>query len=256
MTRLTFAQLGVEIHPDRSSLGSAAAARAAAVLRAALADQNSARLIVASAPSQTELIAHLAAAPLIDWSRVTLFHMDEYVGLPADHPASFRAWQWRHLLSKIKPAAFHGIQGDHPDPAAESDRYAQLLRAAPIDLVCLGIGENGHIAFNDPPVADFHDPLYVKRVALDEACRLQQVHDGCFANLAAVPREAITLTCPALFAGAALVCAVPGPRKAAAVRATLLGPLAPSCPARLLRPHPNAVLYLDRASAAHLLASV
>ena len=252
MITLSADKLRVEVHPDRSALGAAAALRAAHLLRAALARHHQARLIVASAPSQTELIAHLAAAPDLDWSRITVFHMDEYVGLPAAHPASFRSWQAHHLLAKVKPAAFHGISGDHPNPDAACAHYADLLRAAPIDLICLGIGENGHIAFNDPPVADFHDPLTIKRVALDLACRQQQVHDGCFPDLASVPREALTLTCPTLFSGAALVCAVPGPRKAAAVRATLRGPLATTCPASLLRQHPSATLYLDRDSAADL----
>lgn len=252
MIPLTFEKLRVEIHPDRAALGAAAALRAAALLRAALARQNHARFVVASAPSQTELIAHLAAAPDLDWSRIAIFHLDEYIGLPPSHPASFRAWQHLHLLSKIKPAAFHGIQGDHPNPAAACARYADLLAAAPIDLICLGIGENGHLAFNDPHAAHFQDPLPVKCVALDEACRRQQVQDRCFPDLASVPLQAITLTCPTLYSGAALLCAVPGPRKAPAVRAALLGPLAPTCPASLLRQHPNAVLYLDPESAADL----
>ncbi len=255
MKTLTADSLSVEIHPDRTAMGTAAAARAAALLRAALVSKGAARIIVASAPSQTELIAALAAAPDLDWSLITIFHMDEYTGLPAGHPASFRAWQEQHLLTHIRPAAFHGIRGEHPDPAAEAARYSALLKEAPIDLVCLGIGENGHIAFNDPPVADFNDLLTVKLVDLDPACRAQQVNDGCFPDLASVPRQALTLTCPTLFSGKSLVCVVPGERKAEAVRATLNDPVSPACPATILRRHPDAVLYLDAASASGLAES-
>ncbi len=249
MKSLQADQLPIEIHPDRAAMGVAAAERAASVLRAAIAAKGAARIIVASAPSQDELLAGLTAAPGIDWSAVTVFHMDEYVGLPAGHPATFRAYQESHLLAKVKPAAFHGIRGESADPEAECERYSALLAEAPIDLVCMGIGENGHIAFNDPPVADFHDPKLVKVVELDDACRQQQVNDGCFPDFASVPTHAITLTCPALMSGRALVCVVPGPRKAAAVRATVQDPITTACPATILRRHPDAVLYLDSASA-------
>jgi glucosamine-6-phosphate deaminase len=249
-------RLQVHIFPDRAAMGMAAANRAAEILRLAIRERGSARAIVASAPSQDELIEGLAAAPGIDWSRVTLFHMDEYVGLPAAHPASFRHYQQQHLLARITPAVFHGIHGESTDPAAECARYSALLAAAPVDLVCLGIGENGHIAFNDPPVADFADPHFVKVVTLDEVCRQQQVNDGCFSNIEAVPRQAITLTCPALMAGRALVCAVPGPRKAAAVAAALDGEISTSCPASLLRRHTNAELFADAAAAVNIHVNV
>lgn len=232
-------------------MGRAAAAAAANALNEAIAANGEARVILASAPSQNELLQHLLAAP-IDWSRVTIFHMDEYVGLGADHPASFRSYQQQHVLSRIKPRAFHGIRGEAPDAEAECRRYAALLAEAPIDVVCLGVGENGHLAFNDPPVADFADPVLVKVVELDEVCRQQQVNDGCFPTLDAVPRHAITLTIPALLGGRELFCVVPGPRKAAAVRATLRGSIDTSCPASILRRHPRARLYLDTASAAEL----
>lgn len=247
---MTVDLLTIEIHPDRAAMGAAAALRAAALLRSAIARQGHARLIVASAPSQAELIAALTAAPDMDWSLITVFHMDEYVGLPAGHPATFRAWQEEHLLSKITPAVFHGIRGESSDIAAEASRYTALLQEAPIDLVCMGIGENGHIAFNDPPVADFGDPLMVKLVELDAACRQQQVHDGCFSGLDGVPTHALTLTCPALMSGRSIVCVVPGPRKAAAVAASLQDPITSACPATILRRHSDAVLYLDTASAA------
>ena len=230
-------------------MGKAAADAAAQVLREAVERQGHARIIVASAPSQDELIAGLAAAPGIDWSRVTIFHMDEYVGLPASHTASFRRYQQQHLLSEVRPAAFHGIRGEATDLAAECVRYTALLAAAPIDLVCLGIGENGHIAFNDPAVADFDDPHTVKVVELDAACRQQQVNDGCFPGFDIVPSQAITLTCPTLLSGRVLVCVVPGSRKAAAVRNTLRAPIGTACPATILRRHGCATLYLDIESA-------
>jgi len=245
-------QLEIEIHPNRAAMGHAAAVHAADVLRHALRQRGAARIIVASAPSQNELVAGLAKAEDIDWSKVTIFHMDEYVGLPSDHPATFRAYQKQHLLAAITPAAFHGIRGEASDPGAECVRYATLLAEAPIDHVCMGIGENGHIAFNDPPVADFKDPRLVKVVELDDACRQQQVNDGCFPDFDSVPTHAISLTCPALMSAGAAVCVVPGPRKAEAVRATLEGPISTACPASILRQHPNAVLYLDRDSASKL----
>lgn len=247
-------RLRVQVHPDRAAMGAAAAAHAAAVLRARMARRGTARIIVASAPSQNEVIANLAAAPGLDWARVVIFHMDEYVGLPAEHPASFRRYQQEHLLTKVRPAAFQGICGEAVDAAAECRRYAAQLQAAPIDVVCLGVGENGHIAFNDPPVADFRDPQAVKVVTLDAACRQQQVNDGCFPDLDSVPRQAITLTCPTLMSGGVLVCVVPGPRKAGAIRDMLGGPISTACPASILRRHPNATLYLDADSAALLPA--
>lgn len=249
---MTVDRLNIEIHPDRASMGRAAAERAAAILRGALARQSRARIIVASAPSQQELIASLTAAPDLDWSRITVFHMDEYVGLPAGHPATFRAWQQINLLSQVQPAAFHGIRGESADLEAEIQRYTALLEQASIDLVCMGIGENGHIAFNDPPVADFNDPFLIKPVELDDACRQQQVNDACFPDFASVPTHALTLTCPALMSGRAIVCVVPGPRKAAAVKTTLEGPVSTACPATVLRQHPDAVLYLDADSARSL----
>jgi glucosamine-6-phosphate deaminase len=243
--------LQVTIAEDRAVLGKLAANDAAGKLNAAISARGSARVILASAPSQNELLANLFTFG-VDWPRITIFHMDEYVGLPADHPATFRAYQREHVLSQIKPAAFHGIRGEAANLAEECERYSALLREAPIDLVCLGIGENGHLAFNDPPVADFNDPAWVKPVELDRLCRQQQVHDGCFPSLDAVPLTALTLTIPALLSARAIVGAVPGARKATAVRDTLTGAISTACPASILRKHSNAVLYLDRESAALL----
>ena len=244
-----FDRLQVWVHPDRAKAGAAAAREAAEVIRNAIARQGAARVILACAPSQTEMLAALVTLP-VEWSRVTVFHMDEYAGLGADHAASFRRYLHGHLLAHVRPAAFHGLAGEAAEARAECRRYAGLLAAAPVDLVCLGIGENGHLAFNDPPAADFADPEPVRVVGLADACRQQQVNDGCFASLEQVPRQALTLTIPALLAGRRLVVTVPGSRKAPAVRATLHGPVSADCPASILRTHPAASLHLDPAAAA------
>ncbi len=249
-------RLAVEIHPDRAALGRAAGQAVAAHLRALLAKQGGARVIFACAPSQDEFLAALIAASRsaelgFDWSRVTAFHMDDYVGFAADHPQSFRRYLRAHLLDHVAVGAFHPLSAERP-PAVACAAYAALLAAAPIDLICLGIGENGHLAFNDPPVADFDDPALVKVVALDEACRRQQVNDGCFPALPDVPTQALTLTLPVFRDAHRLSVHVPGPRKAAAVRATLRDPRSTACPATLLRDHPDATLYVDEAAAAEL----
>jgi glucosamine-6-phosphate deaminase len=251
MTKLHADALHVQVFPTRADMGRAAGEHAAKAIRAAIGARGSARVILASAPSQDETLATLVGAPL-DWSRVTIFHMDEYLGLPADHPQTFRAYQRTKVLSRIQPAAFHGIAGESRDPGAECARYTALLRDAPIDVCCLGIGENGHLAFNDPPVADFADPAWVKVVELDLPCRQQQVNDACFPTLQAVPTHALTLTIPALMSALTLVCTVPGPRKAAAVRATIQDLITTACPATILRRHDDATLYLDTASAAEI----
>lgn len=250
----SFDLLQVHVHADRAAAGVAAAREAAEAIRGAIAMRGAARVILACAPSQSEMLAALRAQ-VVEWPRVTVFHMDEYVGLPATHPASFRHYLREHLLRHVTVAAFHPLAGEAADHAAEVRRYAALLAEAPIDLVCLGIGENGHLAFNDPPVADFSDPAVVKVVTLDEACRRQQVHDLCFATPDLVPREALTLTIPALLSARRVVGTVPGPRKAAAVQAALTGPVSTACPASILRTHRSATLHLDRAAAAGLAAS-
>lgn len=245
-------RLRVQVYADRAAMGAVAGMAVAAALRERLARQPRARIIFAAAPSQREMLATLGAASGIDWRRVTAFHMDEYLDLPDDAPQRFGQFLRDHLFARVEPGAVHylaarPIAGDD-DVAATTEcaRYAALLRSAPIDIVCLGIGENGHLAFNDPPVADFADRALVKPVTLDAACRQQQVNDGCFATLAAVPRRALTLTIPALTAGAQLFCTVPGPAKRAAIRRTLAGPIATDCPASILRRHPDCTLYTDR----------
>jgi glucosamine-6-phosphate deaminase len=195
------------------------------------------------------LLDPLICGVRVDWSKVTAFHMDEYVGLRGDQPESFRHYLSQHLLQHAPIGRFWPLPAEEPDLDAVCARYAQLLTAKPIDIIFLGIGENGHIAFNDPPVADFDDLALVKRVELDEVCRRQQVNDGCFASLEDVPREALTLTVPIFRQAKRLSIHVPGARKAAAVGAALRNPISPACPASILRLHPHAVLYVDREAA-------
>jgi glucosamine-6-phosphate deaminase len=243
--------LNVRRFLDRDQMGKAAASDVAAELRSRLANQPAVRMVFAAAPSQQELLDALVGEPDIDWSRVTAFHMDDYVGLPADAPQRFANWLRDALFDRLPFGAVHLIDADAEPEKAASD-YAALLAERPIDLVCLGIGVNGHIAFNDPPVADFDDPLAVKVVELDEVCRQQQVDDGCFPSFAAVPTEAITLTVPRLLAADRMFCVVPGPAKAPAVRRTIHDEISTACPATALRTHPACVLYLDAESASEL----
>jgi glucosamine-6-phosphate deaminase len=235
---------------SRAEMDAASGAMAAHAIAAAVERQGGARIILASAPSQSGFLQELLTHG-VPWEKVTVFHMDEYVGLEATHPASFRRYQSDHVLSRVQPAAFHGICGESGDPIAETHRYAALLAAAPIDVVCAGIGENGHLAFNDPP-ADLNDPQRVKIVTLDEPCRRQQVHDGCFEHIEAVPSKAITLTVPALLACGELFVIVPGPRKAEAVKNTLTLPVSGACPATALRTHQRASLFIDADSSSLL----
>lgn len=244
--------LCVRVFDTRQEMGAVAAREAADTLRAVLAAKASVSVVFAAAPSQNEFLAALCEAPGIDWSRVHAFHMDEYIGLPADAPQLFARFLKERLFDRLPFGRVSLLDGTAVDPHAECVRYAALLAADPPDIVCLGIGENGHIAFNDPPDARFEDPQAVRIVMLDETCRSQQVHDGCFATLAQVPTHAITLTVPALVEASALFCMVPAATKAAAVRATLEGPVTEGVPATILRRHPAAVLYLDRDSASQL----
>lgn len=255
LTRFRADHLAVEIHADRHLLGYHAAQAAGRLLREIISHKGEARVIFACAPSQNEFLAALTDTSVtgpICWQLVTAFHMDEYVGLAEKHPQNFRAYLHQHLLSRVKIGKFHPIAGDHPNPSEVCANYSALLQEGPIDLICLGIGENGHIAFNDPPVADFQDHVLMKQVGLDDACRRQQVNDGCFASLEEVPRYALTLTLPVFSDALRLSVHVPGPRKAAAVKATLEGPISTVCPASMLRLHREATLYLDRESAARL----
>lgn len=234
----------VEVHPNRKTLGEAAAAAVGSFVVQRLEQKEKLRMVFASAPSQNEFIDGLVQQPAVDWSRIEVFHMDEYIGLPEDAPQRFSRYLVDRLFDQVKPATVHLIDSTN-DVEQECRRYAELLEQGPIDVVCLGIGENGHIAFNDPDVSDFEDPYLVKRVQLDEMCRQQQVNDGCFDSLDAVPTSAITLTIPALFSGEALFCMVPGQTKRQAVTDTLTGPISEACPASILRRHAHCTLYLD-----------
>jgi glucosamine-6-phosphate deaminase len=255
--------LAVEIHSDRISLGIAAGKAAAERIKELLNKQKTVRMIFAAAPSQNEFLDSLCAAQGIDWSKVEAFHMDDYPGLSNDAPQRFSSYLKEHLFNRVPFGQVHYLIGPH-SPLVNKDvagnivnqacaDYAKLLAAQPIDIVCMGIGENGHIAFNDPSVADFNDPELVKLVKLDETCRMQQVHDGCFPTLAAVPTHALTLTIPALMSAHWVYCMVPGKTKQQGVKNTLeLSEPTTKCPATILRQHQQARLYLDQDAAMQL----
>ncbi len=222
-----------------------AAVEAADAIRAAIADRGEANVMLATGNSQLAFLVELIQLPDIAWDRVRAFHMDEYVGLAASHSASFRRYMRERVAAHLPIMEFHYIEGDAPDADAEAARYAALLREHPLDLTCAGIGENGHLAFNDPPVADFDDPLDVKVVALEDESRRQQVGEGHFATIADVPTHAITVTIPALLLAERVLVIVPEVRKARAVREALYGPISTACPASILRRQENAMLFLD-----------
>ncbi len=244
--------LAVQVYARLDDMASAAAHDVAEHICETLSRQGQAAVILASAASQEKFLEVLTSLAGIDWARVTLFHMDEYLGIRADHPASFRRFLRERVEDKVRPKVFHYVQGDTPLPLEECARYSALLRAQPIDLCVLGIGENGHVAFNDPPVANFQDPHVMKIVQLDTACRQQQVGEGAFPTLDAVPQYAFSLTVPALCAAGKMVCVVPEKRKAQAVHNALRGPVSPNCPASILRRQPHCTLFLDADSASLL----
>jgi glucosamine-6-phosphate deaminase len=244
--------LEVFVYENRALAGRAAAQGIVQAILSRQRAHGSANVIFAAAPSQDEFLAGLVAADEIDWTRVVAFHMDEYLGLDADHAASFRRYLQEHLfrLVGLGPDRLRLIPGEQVErPLQTCLAYEDLLRANPTDIVCAGIGENGHLAFNDPPVADFLDPVLVKVVRLDAPCRNQQLNDGCFDGLEDIPTHAYTLTIPALLSAPVVSVVVPGPRKANAVLTTLRGPISEACPATALRRHAGARLYLDRESA-------
>jgi glucosamine-6-phosphate deaminase len=242
----------VHIFESRESLGMAAALEAASVINSAVKEKGHARVMAATGNSQLDVIAALTRVKDIPWDRVEVFHMDEYVGLSETHPASFRYWIKTRLADQVHPGQVHYFAGDAPDLDAEIDRYARLVSAGPLDLAFVGFGENGHIAFNDPHVADFDDPLIFKRVTLDDASRQQQAGEGHFTDAASVPKEAVTVTCPVLFHAAAWVSCVPELRKAEAVKRAFEGPISTACPASIVRKHSNAHVFLDKDSASLL----
>jgi glucosamine-6-phosphate deaminase len=250
--RLKFDQLAVEIHPTRGAAGQAAAHAAAEALAGLHQSQSGIAVIFATGASQIETLAALTSIEGVPWRKITGFHMDEYIGLPVDHPASFRRYMREKLTDRVHLKQFHEINGNALDPYRTAAAYAEQLRAAGPQLCLLGIGENGHLAFNDPPVADFSDSLDAKVVELDRKCREQQAAEGWFADPADVPESAITLTIPALMRVPRLIVSVPGIRKAAIVRHALHDPISTACPATVLRTHPDATVLLDDESASEL----
>jgi glucosamine-6-phosphate deaminase len=238
--------LKVEIYPDRMTLGAAAAQ----AIRPAF--DNARAAMFAAAPSQSETLAALVETEGIDWAGMHAYHLDEYEGASAGSPHSFRRFLMEHLFSKVPVGRFEGLRGEAEDLEAECARYAALLAADAPGIALLGIGENGHLAFNDPPAARFDDPEAVRVVQLTEACRVQQVHDKTFDTLEDVPKAALSVTIPRIMQVPALFVMVPGVRKAQAVRDALTGAITEACPASVLRRHPNAILFLDRDSASLL----
>jgi len=240
------------IFQNRSALGQAAGVYAEQLLVDLLAEKENVQVVFAAAPSQDEKLDYLAKSTQVDWQRVTAYHMDEYIGLPAGSEQSFGSYLRRQIFERVAFRDVHYLDGN-AEAKSECQRYAALLAEAPIDVVLMGVGENGHIAFNDPPVANFDDPLAVKVVELDQACRQQQVNDGCFAAIDDVPKHALTLTIPTLMSASHLVCTVPGSTKAEAVKNMFFGPLTTFCPASALRKHPSCHCFFDVESAVGLL---
>lgn len=238
-------QLRVNVFSSRSEMAQTSAREVAERLRELLAQQEKVSVIFASAPSQADFLEFLVAENGIDWKRINAFHMDEYVGLPQSDSHSFGYFLQKAVFEHVPIEQIAYIRGDAEDIDAECARYSSLLRAQPIDIVLMGIGENGHIAFNDPPVADFQDQALVKLVTLDPVCRMQQVNDKCFPTLEDVPKTAITLTVPMLMSAKNAYCMVPTVAKANAVKATLCGEISEACPASILRRHSGANLYLE-----------
>src|SRR5215212_2975499 len=240
----------IQIEPDRKAMSAAAAAHGAEVLRDAIARRGAARLVAATGASQLEFLAALTSLPGIDWPRVELFHLDEYVGIREDHPASFRRYLRENLIDRTGISKYHFLDAER-DVDSVRTRVGQELAREEVDVMFAGIGENGHLAFNDPP-ADFvtTEPYIV--VKLDEACRRQQVGEGWFAKLEDVPETAISMSIQQILKARELLIVVPDARKAAAVKATLEGSIGPEVPASILRTHPNVTLYLDQAAASQL----
>ncbi len=242
-------KLNVYVYDSRLKMGNAAAVVIASEIRRLIEKRGRAVVIFASAPSQNEFLTALVEAPGIDWSRVVAFHLDEYLGMDKHAPQSFRRFLIDRLVDKVPLGEFHGLRGEADDGASEAHRYAQLLAANPPDFAVLGIGENGHLAFIDPPFCNFEDPEAVKVVELDEVCRRQQVNDGAFATLDEVPGDALSLTIPTLMACPKLFAIAPGPAKRHAIKSAVEGAIGTTCPASIMRRHADAHLFIDGDSA-------
>lgn len=237
--------LETRVFATREEMGRAAGSAISSKIKALMNEQNIVRIVFGAAPSQNEVLAYLATDKTIDWSRIDAFHMDEYIGLPAKAPQRFASFLYDHIWNIVHPRNVYIID-DSKGVTKALEEYKTLIAEAPIDIICLGVGENGHIAFNDPPVADFNDPEIVKLVELDLACRNQQVNDGCFPGLGDVPEKAITLTIPTMMSGRYLFCVVPGPTKKHAIKDMLLNEISTACPASILRTHDNCILFVDQ----------
>lgn len=248
-------KLRVEVYADAQAAGRAAAHATAQAMRELVAQRGSAAVLFATGASQLDTLAAIVEEHDIPWNRIDGFHLDEYLGLPVEHPASFRQYLRENLTRRTQIRSFVEIDGESGDPESVCRSYAEALRKADPQLCLLGIGENGHLAFNDPDEADFGDAQAVKVVTLDEACRQQQAAEGWFGTLEEVPDRAITVTIPTILRVPQLIVSVPGIRKAQIVRRALHEPVSPHCPATILRTHPNATLYLDRDSASELIPS-
>ena len=245
----------IDVSDTKPEMGRRAAQRGAELLRAALRDRAGANVIVATGASQFEMLGELVRAPALAWDRVTVFHLDEYVGLPVTHPASFRRYLWErfHRQLPVPLRQFHYVAGDAPDPRAECRLLGDLIARHPIDVAFIGIGENGHVAFNDPP-ADFETEEPYLVVTLDDACRRQQLGEGWFPTFDDVPRQAISMSVRQVMKSRSIVCTVPDRRKSEAVRGAVEGPVTPQVPASILQRHADTTLYLDRESASLLSA--
>lgn len=244
-------QVPIMIFESNGALGARAAQDLTRIIAQAIADHGQASLVLATGNSQLSFMEALRAQKGIEWTKVVVFHMDEYLGMSDQHPASFPRYIQEKLTDIVRPRAFFPMRGEAPDVEAELARYTALLKQYPPDACVLGIGENGHLAFNDPP-ADFYTHAVIHVVTLDEKCRLQQVGEGHFAGLDDVPRQALSLTVPALLAAKRVLAVVPEARKAEAVKAAFEGPVTPQCPASILRTQPHVTVYLDTESAALL----
>ncbi len=246
-------KLKVMIFDTREEMGNKAGSDAAQCIRKLLSEKEEVNMIFAAAPSQNETLAALINAEGIEWNRINAFHMDEYIGLVPNAPQGFGNFLKSAIFSKLPFKSVNYIYAEGESAEETCARYTKLIKENPIDIVCLGIGENGHIAFNDPWVADFNDKEVIKRVELDEVCRQQQVNDGCFAKIEDVPKYALTLTVPTLFNADYLFCTVPAPTKAEAVYRTIIDSISEDLPATIMRKHDNAIMYCDKDSGAKLL---
>ncbi len=251
MRKIFKEKLKIQVYETRSQMGFDAAKMISDRINEILASRDMVNVIFASAPSQNEFLSELTKMP-VDWSRVNAFHMDEYIGLEENAPQGFGYFLKEKLFSKVSCKTVHYMDGNALNPIEECNRYAAQLKNFPVDIVCLGIGENTHLAFNDPHVANFNDKEIVKIVDLDEACRLQQVNDGCFKNINEVPQKALTITIPALFQVPFAVAIAPGPLKANAIYHTVNSEISEKYPSTILRRHPNVTLFIDKDSAAKI----